>query len=84
MMSSMRMAVWLRLAASPCFACMAFLAAHFACMAFLAAHEPPAGLCGVASGGSPVGGMSAMYLLMGLFHLSPWLALVSSRGGTHC
>ncbi len=78
MISSVRMAVRLRLAASPCFACMAFVVAHGA----------PAGLCGVASGGLPVDGMSAMYLLMGLFHLSPWLTLgltlASGRVGTHC
>jgi hypothetical protein len=74
MISSMRMAVWLRLAASPC----------FACMAVLVAHETPAGLRSAAPGGLPVSGMSAMYLLMGLFHLSPWLALVASRSGTQC
>jgi hypothetical protein len=66
--------MWLRLAASPCFACMAIVVAHAA----------PAGLCSVVPPGLPVGGMAAMYLLMSLFHLSPWLALVPGRGGTPC
>ena len=71
-MSSERMAVWLRLAASPC----------FACMAFIVAHTEQGAVCGLASGGLPVEGMNAMYLLMGLFHLSPWLDLLFSRMGT--
>jgi hypothetical protein len=30
----------------------------------------------------PTDGMTAMYLLMSLFHLSPWLKLASDRGDT--
>ena len=71
-MSSAVCGDWLRLAASPGFAVMA-------CVAEM--HASPVGLC--ASGGLPVGGMGVMYLLMSLFHLSPWLALVFGRMGTH-
>ena len=61
---------WLALAASPTFALMAWIAANGA---------PPMALC--ASGRSilPVDGMTAMYLLMSLFHLSPWLKLASGQ-----
>jgi hypothetical protein len=61
---------WLTLAASPTFALMARLAANDA---------PPIGLCSSASSFLPIGGMTAMYLLMSLFHLSPWLKLASGR-----
>jgi hypothetical protein len=71
MVSSME--VGLRLAAAPC----------FVCMAFVTNHGTTAGFCST-SHGWPVDGMAAMYLLMGLFHLSPWLALVSGRMGTKC
>ncbi len=65
-----RAAGWLALAASPTFACGAWIAAHDASsMAF----------CSPGSSSLPIDGMTAMYLLMGLFHLSPWLKLVSSR-----
>jgi hypothetical protein len=61
---------WLALAASPTFAFMASIGAN---------HAPPIALC--ASGPSilPVHGMTAMYLLMSLFHLSPWLKFASGR-----
>ncbi|MGE0424866.1 MAG: hypothetical protein AB7O88_21590 [Reyranellaceae bacterium] len=55
---------WLSLAAAPTFGAMAFLNA-------------PAGvpdmLCASAS---PLTGMTAMYLLMSAFHLSPWLKML--------
>ena len=41
---------------------------------------------GVLSSGSsilPIDGMTVMYLLMSLFHLSPWLKLASGRLGAH-
>jgi hypothetical protein len=61
---------WLCLAASPTFALMAWIAAH---------HASPMMLCSSGPGMLPMGGMSAMYLLMSLFHLPPWLKLASSR-----
>jgi hypothetical protein len=60
---------WLSLAASP----------TFALMARIAANAPPIALCSSGSSMLPIGGMTAMYLLMSLFHLSPWLKLASSR-----
>lgn len=35
--------------------------------------------CGSAPGMASIGSMSVMYLLMSLFHLPPWLRLVSGR-----
>ncbi len=60
----------LTLAASPIFALMAWIAAK-------AASPPP--LCSSDPTMAPIGGMTAMYLLMSLFHLSPWLKLASGR-----
>ena len=54
---------WLSLAAAPTFAGMALWSG-------LAGVEP---ICGMAA--SPLGGMTAMYLLMSAFHLTPWLRL---------
>jgi hypothetical protein len=61
---------WLALAASPTFGVMALIAAN---------HAAPVGLCSSGSGILPIDGMAAMYLLMSLFHLSPWVKLVSGR-----
>jgi hypothetical protein len=61
---------WLGLAASPTFAFMAWIAANDA---------PRVALCSSGSSLLPIDGMTAMYLLMGLFHLSPWLKLASGR-----
>jgi hypothetical protein len=61
---------WLALAASPIFALMAWIAANDA---------PPIALCSAGSSILPVDGMTAMYMLMSLFHLSPWLKLASGR-----
>lgn len=61
---------WLALAASPTFALMA---------AATAGGGTPVPLCGAVSGLPPEGGMAAMYLLMSIFHLSPWLKL-AARG----
>ncbi|HEX3346794.1 MAG TPA: hypothetical protein VHS58_01675, partial [Acetobacteraceae bacterium] len=55
---------WLSLAASPTFALMAWIAANDA---------SPMTLCSSGSSVPPIDGMTAMYLLMSLFHLSPWL-----------
>ncbi|HTW73247.1 MAG TPA: hypothetical protein VME47_25440 [Acetobacteraceae bacterium] len=61
---------WLALAASPTFALMAWIAAN---------NATPMALCSAAPGILPIDGMTAMYLLMSLFHLSPWLKLASGR-----
>ena len=50
-------------------------------MAWVAAGAAsPAVLCAAQPGGLPVDGMTAMYLLMSLFHLSPWLNRTSRHG----
>jgi hypothetical protein len=54
------------LAASPVFALMAWIAAK---------DSGAMALCSHGSGMLPIGGMPAMYLLMSLFHLPPWLKL---------
>jgi uncharacterized protein DUF899 len=85
-LAALGVADWLCLAAAPTFAMMALLtgvlggAADTLC---LAAHDA-----------SPLSGMVPMYLLMGIFHLTPWLKLISRtrrrarrsdsvRGGDH-
>jgi hypothetical protein len=65
---------WLALAASPTFALMAWIAANAA---------PSIALCASGSSIVPVDGMTVMYLLMSLFHLSPWLKLTSGRPCVH-
>ncbi len=57
----------LALAASPVFAAMGALTAIDAQAMALCASTP---------GFLPIDGMTAMYLLMSLFHLPPWLRLV--------
>ena len=61
---------WLALAGSTTFALMAWIAANDA---------TPIAFCASASHILPVDGMTTMYLLMSLFHLSPWLKLASGR-----
>jgi hypothetical protein len=61
---------WLSLAAAPTFAMMAlFTRMHGGTM--------PDMLCSAAQDASPLTGMVPMYLLMGAFHLAPWLRLLS-------
>lgn len=55
---------WLALAAAPVFAAMALICAIDA---------PPLSMCAAGATVLPVDGMTAMYLLMSLFHLPPWL-----------
>jgi hypothetical protein len=62
----------LALAAAPTFALMALLAGHGA--------SP---ICAAAPGFLPLDGMTAMYLLMSLFHLPPWLRLASRARARH-
>ena len=61
---------WLALGASP----------TFALMAWIAANDAPL-MAGCSAGRSilPIDGMTAMYVLMSLFHLSPWLKLASGH-----
>ena len=61
---------WLQLAAAPVFGAMAILAA-------IDEAGAPAIIC--AGAGLAPSGMVAMYLLMGLFHLGPWLRRISRQ-----
>lgn len=61
---------WLALAAAPTFASMAWISAI---------GTQGMAICSSVPGFLPVNDMALMYILMGLFHLSPWLRLVSSR-----
>jgi len=65
-------ASFLSLAAAPTFAIMALLTA-------VHGDSMPDMLCSAARDGSPLSGMVLMYLLMSVFHLSPWLKLIFSR-----
>ena len=57
---------WIALAAAPAFALMAALSL---------VDGPASALCSAGSELLPIDGMTAMYLLMTLFHLPPWLTL---------
>ena len=65
-----RAAEWLGLAAAPTLAMMALRSA--------AAAGPAEMLCSPGRG-SPIGGMTAMYLLMAAFHASPWLRRIEGQ-----
>ncbi|HVJ01834.1 MAG TPA: hypothetical protein VM662_06590 [Sphingomonas sp.] len=65
-----RVALGLSLAAAPCFAALAALSA--------VQGDGPA-LCSAAYGASPLTGMTAMYALMSLFHLAPWIARLTAH-----
>jgi len=60
---------WLSLAAAPTFAIMALWTALFG--------SQPATICMAAHGVSVMSGMTLMYLLMSVFHSSPWLKLIA-------
>lgn len=62
----------LSLAAAPTFLIMALLAG-------VNAGGVPDELCSAAHAASPLTGMVPMYLLMSVFHLRPWLRLLSGR-----
>jgi hypothetical protein len=61
---------WIGLAASPTFALMAWIAATDA---------PRIAICSSATDMLPIDSMAWMYLLMSLFHVSPWLRLAFDR-----
>ena len=63
---------WLGLAAAPTFAIMALLTG-------VLGGGPQDMLCSAARDVSSLSGMVPMYLLMSVFHLAPWLKLVSGR-----
>ncbi len=60
----------LGLAASPIFVLMAWISAN---------DMSQTVTCSSASSVLPMGGMAWMYLLMSLFHVSPWLKIASGR-----
>lgn len=62
---------WISLAASPTFALMAWAAA-----------APRIAVCSAGSGMLAIDGMAWMYLLMSLFHVSPWLKLAATTRDT--
>ena len=61
---------WIGLAASPTFTVMAWIAATDASRF---------AICSSASGMPAIDGMTWMYLLMSLLHVSPWLKIASAR-----
>jgi hypothetical protein len=61
---------WLHLAAAPSFAIMALLTG-------MPGPDAPDLLCSAAHHASPLSGMVSMYLLMSVFHATPWLKLMS-------
>jgi hypothetical protein len=68
--SAFRAADSLTLAATPVFACMALLTLRY--------EDTRGLLCGAANG-APWNGMVAMYLLMCVAHMPPWLKLLARR-----
>ncbi len=66
-----RVVGWLGLAAAPTFALMGLWTALFS------AHPATVGMA--MGGSSPMSGMTLMYLLMSVFHSSPWTRLIASR-----
>jgi hypothetical protein len=68
--ASVRVADWLALVAAPTFAIMGVLTMVFESGA-------PVVLCAAMPGAAPMNGMAAMYLLMSVFHLAPWLRLAA-------
>jgi hypothetical protein len=68
---------WLCLAATPTFAIMALLTGVFG-------GEQMPGMCSAGHDASALSGMAVMYLLMSVFHATPWLKLISSRRNGAC
>lgn len=61
---------WLHFAAAPTFAIMALLTA-------VSGSGPSDIFCSAAQDASPLTGMIPMYVLMSVFHATPWLRLMS-------
>ncbi len=61
-------ASWIGFAASP----------TFALMAWISANDMQGMICASDPDILPIGGMAFMYLLMSVFHLSPWVRIVSA------
>lgn len=72
-MPRLAVAEGLSLAAAPTFAAMALLTG-------LLGGDPAMQICS-GGGASPFSGMAAMYALMSIFHLSPWLRLIARKTG---
>ena len=68
--AALRLAEWLRLAATPTFAIMALLTSL--------GGSPIDMLCTFGHG-TPLSGMVTMYLLMSAFHSPPWLSLICGK-----
>jgi hypothetical protein len=64
------MAMWLGFLAAPTFAAMAALT-------LMVGGNAMRVMCGVDA--PPIARMDAMYLLMSIFHLAPWLKLIANR-----
>ena len=64
---------WLALAAAPSFAAMAVVSAF---------DSPSMAVCAAGAAMLPLDAMTAMYLLMSLFHLAPWLKRAPDRSIT--
>jgi hypothetical protein len=77
--AALGIAEWLRLAAAPSYAIMAFVTAVFGA-------SPKDMLCMAMHYSSPlsgmVGSMAWMYVLMSVFHSAPWLKLMASWATT--
>ncbi len=67
------LAGWLGLAAMPTFAIMGLVSG--------VSNGGQMMMCGgPAMTASPLGGMAVMYLLMSVFHATPWLRMISGKG----
>jgi len=71
--AAVRITDGLGLMASPIFATMAVLTS-------MPGDGPAEAFCSSVHA-SPLGGMTTMYLLMGAFHVAPWIRLVRTRFG---
>jgi len=67
---------WLALAATPTFSVMALWTGLFSAQ--------PDMFCIGVQNGSPLNGMSLMYVLMSIVHAVPWLKLISRRPFISC